>query len=251
MKDVLAGDDELLGVEAVARALDVQPVTIYRWCREGRLPCLKLGKTWRIRHSALVSFLQQAERRRTLVDHLAAFLTVPDQVVAIASDEELLARLDAAFFKVGEARGGLLVKFYGGESRPVAALRAGLQRNGLDVDRLEAEGRFRWSAEVDPAQGRAAALRQFLPGETATGRAVWASFNWTRQVDLATALGQQDELAAVVGAAPLVVKTAVLEEVADAWPPAAQRHLRQSRRALVWVTPSGLVLSRAVPLPTT
>ncbi len=51
--DVMSRD--LLSVDEVAAFLDVGPVTIYRWCRDGRLPCTKIGKSWRIHRSALVN----------------------------------------------------------------------------------------------------------------------------------------------------------------------------------------------------
>ena len=53
--------DELLEVPQISHYLRVSDVTIYRWCREGRLPCLKLGNTWRIRRSALEEFLARSE----------------------------------------------------------------------------------------------------------------------------------------------------------------------------------------------
>ena len=248
MGDAPAPGEALLGVEEVARYLEVRPTTVYRWCREGRLPCLNMRKAWRIRRSALDAFLRAGERRRTLVEHLRSFLTVPDFVVGVAEDEALLERLDAAFFQVGEALGGVLVQFHGGETKPVEELRAGLGRNGLDVDRLEAEGRFRWSAEVDPTSGRAAALRRLIEEETTAGRPVWASFDWTKQVDLATALRQQDALAALVDASRLVVKNSVLEAIADEWSPAQLRQTLRSRRGQIRLTRSGLLLSREVPL---
>jgi excisionase family DNA binding protein len=95
--------------------MGVKETTVWRWCREGRLPCLKVGKHWRIRREALENFLEQSERSGTLVGQLSSFLRVPDNVLAIAQNTDILHRLDAAFFQVGEARGGLLVKFYGGE----------------------------------------------------------------------------------------------------------------------------------------
>ena len=91
----------------------VSDVTIYRWCREGRLPCLKLGNTWRIRRSALEEFLIRGEHSATLVGQLRSFYRIPDNVLASAQTMEMLHQLDAAFFRVGEVRGGTLAKFLG------------------------------------------------------------------------------------------------------------------------------------------
>ena len=105
---------ELLSVDEVASYLGVGPITVYRWCREGRLPGLKVGKAWRIRRGALDDFLRRSERGQSLVSRLNAFFTVPDHVIVIATTLELLHRLDAAFFQVGEARDGMLIKCYAG-----------------------------------------------------------------------------------------------------------------------------------------
>ena len=96
---------ELLGVAEVAEYLGVGTVTVYRWCREGRLPCLKVGKSWRIRQEALGDFLSRGERPATLVGQLRGFLGVPDCVMAVAETPELLHQLDAAFMKVGRRAG--------------------------------------------------------------------------------------------------------------------------------------------------
>jgi len=244
-----AGGDELLGATAVASRLGVRPTTVYRWCRVGRLPCLKPGKSWLVRRSALEEFLRRGEHRQTLADHLQGFLTVPDRIIGLAEDEVLLQRLDAAFFRVGEAHGGLLVKFHGGEGTPVERLRADLRRNGLDVDRLEAEGRFRWSAEVAPAREGDGALRPFLDQSIRTGRSLWASFDWTRRVGLETVLRQQEALAALTDGAHLVVKSAALEEAAEDWSPAIMGSAQHAGRGLVRIGRRGMHLSRAVPLP--
>jgi hypothetical protein len=63
-------------------------------------------------------------------------------VLAIAQNVDILRRLDAAFFQVGEARGGLLVKFYGGEKDPADELRASLEENGLGVGAWSGRGAF-------------------------------------------------------------------------------------------------------------
>ena len=241
---------ELLSVEEVAEYLGVVPMTIYRWCREGRLPCLKIGRVWRIRRGALEDFLKSAERPATLVGQLGAFLTVPDNVIAIAQDRELLHRLDAAFFRVGEAQGGMLVKFAGGEPDVLDdEARTILERHGLEVRRLEEEGRFRLSQERGPLDERRELLERLVKEEADSGRTVWTSFNWAEHVDLETALGQQEALTDVFESNQLVVKTAVLEEVADGWPAKAQRRARESHTGTILLSEAGLSLSRVTPVP--
>jgi excisionase family DNA binding protein len=41
--------EALLSTEEVAEYLGVGKVTVYRWCKEDRIPCLKVGKLWRVR----------------------------------------------------------------------------------------------------------------------------------------------------------------------------------------------------------
>ena len=72
-------------------------------------------------------------------------------MLTIAQNIDILHRLDAAFFRVGEVRGGLLVKFYGGEDRPEETLLASFEQNGLEVGRLWREGRLLMRACQDPA----------------------------------------------------------------------------------------------------
>src|SRR5215218_5587783 len=241
---------ELLSAEDVALLMGVKETTVWRWCREGRLPCLKVGKHWRIRREALENFLEQSERSGTLVGQLSSFLRVPDNVLAIAQNLDILHRLDAAFFMVGEARNGLLVKFYGGENHSEDELRADFEENGLEVRRLEREGRFLMRPEKDPlGGGREDELAQLLKEEGEKGRTVWACFNWAMQVDLDTALEQQERLTELVDARHLVVKTAALEEALDEWPAAALRRAQSSHSATILFSESGLSLSRATPMP--
>src|SRR5918992_2949737 len=156
-------EKELLSAEDVAETIGVKETTVRRWCREGNLPCLKVGEHWRIRREALEAFLRRSERSTSLVGQLSSFLQVPDNVLAIAQNLDLLHRLDAAFFQVGDAHGGLLVKFYGGETHPEDDLRVEFERNGLEVERLEREERFLMRPEEDPlGSGRGDELARHL-----------------------------------------------------------------------------------------
>ncbi len=229
--------------------MGIKESTVWRWCREGRLPCLKVGKHWRVRREALENFLEQSERSTTLVGQLGSFLQVPDNVLAIAQNTDILHRLDAAFFQVGEAHEGLLVKFYGGEEHSEDELRADFEENGLEVRRLEREGRFLMRPEEDPLDGREEMLGRLLEEEGGEGRTVWASFNWVMEVDLETALEQQKRLSELVDARHLVVKTAVIEEAIDGWSVAELRRVQSSYAATIMASESGLSLSRATPMP--
>jgi excisionase family DNA binding protein len=245
-----AEQKELLGAEDVAGMLGVKETTVYKWCKEGKLPCLKVGKRWRVRRGALEDFLKGSERRVTLAGQLGSFLRVPDSVLAIAENTDILHRIDAAFFRVGESRGGLLVKFYGGEDSPPEELIADFEENGLEASRLRQEGRLLMRPEGDPLGDESRdALAGLLEEEGEEGRTVWASFDWVKQVDLETALGQQKGLAELVAARQLVVKTAALEEAIGEWTPADLRRVQSAHAAIVLASEGGLSLSRATPMP--
>jgi excisionase family DNA binding protein len=239
----------LLSAEDVAQLMGVKETTVWRWCREGNLPCLKVGKHWRVRPEALEDFLRQSERSTTLVGQLSSFLQVPDNVLVIAQNLEILHRLDAAFFRVGEAHGGLLVKFYGGEVTSEEELRADFERNGLDVRRLVREGCLLMRPEEDPAAERVDELKRLLDEEGGEGRTVWASFDWVKPVELETALEGQQRLTELVDARHLVVKTAAIEEAIAEWPASALRRVQSSHSAIILASEGGLSLSRATPMP--
>ncbi len=242
---------EVLTAEEVAAYLSVRTVTVYRWCREGRLPCVKIGRVWRIRRAALDEFLGHGGGTPTLTKYLQSFLNVPDHVIAVAETEEMLHRLDAAFFQLGEAHGDVLVKFYAGEPASADQLRVAFTRAGLDVNRLEQESRFRFYNEPDPLGGRMETLRTLLADLTDDGRSrtIWAAFDWAERVNLDEALRQQQTLMEIVNANRLVIKTNALERVIDAWPSETQRRAHYLHRGTIWLSAARLSLSRTVPTP--
>ena len=240
---------ELLGAEDVAGLLGIKESTVWRWCREGTLPGLKVGKRWCVRREALEDFLREKERSATLVGQLGSFLRVPDNVLAVVQDLDLLRRLDAAFFRVGEARGGLLVKFYGGESGPPDELISRFEENGLAAGRLRREGRLLMRPEEGPSGKRNDELDRIIDEEAGAGRTVWASFDWVERVDLKTALEQQEGLADLVGARRLVVKTAALAEAIGGWSTSAFARAQSSHSGTILAYGSGLSLSRSTPMP--
>ncbi len=243
-------EKDLLGVEDVSELMGVGKATIWRWCREGRLPCLKVGKHWFVRREALENFLKRRERSTTLVGQLGSFLQVPDNVLAIAQNRDILRRLDAAFFRVGEARGGLLMKFYAGEDTSEEELLAQFEENGLEAGRLKREGWLLMRPEENPLSGREDVLGRLIEEKAGEGHTVWASFDWVVPVELEAALEQQERLSDLVGGGQqLVVKTAALEEAIDQWSPANLRRAQSSHSGTIVASENGLSLNRATPMP--
>jgi excisionase family DNA binding protein len=243
-------EKDLLSAEDIAALMGVKETTVWRWCREGNLPCLKIGKHWRVRREALEDFLRRSERSTSLVGQLSSFLQVPDNVLAIAQNLDLLHRLDAAFFQVGDGHGGMLVKFYGGEEHTEDELRDELEKNGLPAGRLEREGRLLMRPEQDPlGSERGDQLARLLEEVGEKGHTVWASFDWVMQVDLETALEQQKKLTELVDARHLVVKTAAIEDAIDDWPAATLSRAQSMHSATILFSERGLSLSRATPMP--
>lgn len=247
---------DLLGAAEVAEYLGVGEVTVYRWCRDGSLPCMKLGKAWRIRRESLLEFLERSERPATLTGRLRSFLEVPDNVIAVTQTREFMRRLDAAFFRVGEAHGGLLVKYHAGDSDSPEAeldrLRDDLEEHGPEPRRLEEERRLIFLTDVEVPKHRPEELRRLLGAEARetveNGRSVWAAFNWDKRIDLEAALAQQEELTDLVGGSRLVVKTSVLEELTDEWTTATWRQTQAAHSGTIWLSEDGLTSSRVAPL---
>ena len=245
-----APETQLLAAADVAGMIGVKESTVYRWCSEGKLPCLKIGYHWRIRRGVLEDFLKQSERPGTLVGQLDSFLRVPDSVLAIAQNIDVLHRLDAAFFRVGEARGGLLVKFYAGEEHSEGELLADFEENGLQAGRLKREGRLLMRAEEEPLSGsRWRQLGQLIEEKGGFGHTVWASFDWVKPLELETALEQQRQLSELVEARRLVVKTAAIEEAIEEWTASQLRRVRSVHSALILASEEDLLLGHATPMP--
>lgn len=101
---------DLLSVEEVAEYLGVNPVTVYRWCREGQLPCVRIGKFWRVRQQALDVFLQASERPAVLSERLRQVLAVLPAHVAVVDETGTIITVNEAWMAFAEANEGNLRK---------------------------------------------------------------------------------------------------------------------------------------------
>lgn len=51
--------ETLLNVKQVAQYLQLKESTIYSWAQDGKIPAIKIGRTWRFRRSDLDSWLER------------------------------------------------------------------------------------------------------------------------------------------------------------------------------------------------
>ncbi len=243
-------EEALLSTDEVAEYLGVEPVTVWRWCREGRLPCSKIGRSWRIRRSAVEEFVRRSERSETLVGRLSSFLGAPGNVLAVAQTRELMLRLEVAFFRVGEARGGLLIKYCSDDrERPVERLRAELESGGLDATHLEGAERLRFLVESEVPGGREQELGRLVAEESGKGYSVWVNYDWEKRLSPEAALEQQRALTKLAGESDLVVMTTILDSELDEWPGTLQRQAQLMHSGAIWMSEGDLALSRVAPLP--
>ena len=54
---------EVLTVRDVARFLDVHPMTIYKYVKEGKIPAFKIGANWRIRRDSMRKWIDANEQQ--------------------------------------------------------------------------------------------------------------------------------------------------------------------------------------------
>jgi excisionase family DNA binding protein len=243
-------NSELLKVEDAAQHLGVDPVTVQQWCRDGALQCLRIGNSWRIRRSVLEkALLGEGNRSQSLIQKLEAFLEIPDNVLVISQNQQLMRDLDVAFFKLADARGGTLAKYYDDEMESADDLRSHFEHEGLELTRLEEEGRFCLVAQGSLECDRTDALQHLVDKEGSKGRSIWVNFNLNQQVDLDAALIQQEQLTQFVEDKALVLKTSALERVTDEWPGSLLRRAELIHSGTLWLSESGLAFRRVVHLP--
>ncbi|MFQ5944070.1 MAG: helix-turn-helix domain-containing protein [Anaerolineales bacterium] len=138
-----SGNPGLLTVKEVTEQLRVSPKTVYRLCRSGQLPAIKIGKEWRIDRADLDRFLAKKKGIQevlSLENILRKHLQPPEHILFISSDPAQIHRLQAEFIQVGLATTHTTLVGYWWQ-KP-ADMRRRLVKLGLPVGDLEASGRL-------------------------------------------------------------------------------------------------------------
>src|SRR4028119_522910 len=110
MDEIPNKQKELLSAEEVADYLGVGAVTVYRWCKEGRLQGIKLGKYWRIRREALEDFLKQHERPAKPSGELRSFLNTLPAHIAIVDSSGTIVAVNQAWQDFATSNGAIVSK---------------------------------------------------------------------------------------------------------------------------------------------
>ena len=57
----MAKAKQVMTIKDVAEYLDVHPMTIYKYVKEGNIPAFKIGTSWRIRRESIKKWIEENE----------------------------------------------------------------------------------------------------------------------------------------------------------------------------------------------
>lgn len=59
----MAKSKDILTIKDVADYMDVHPMTIYKYVKNGRIPAFKIGTSWRIRRDSISKWIEESEQQ--------------------------------------------------------------------------------------------------------------------------------------------------------------------------------------------
>ncbi len=71
VRGVYMSDNTLLNVKQVAQYLQLKESTIYSWAQDGKIPAIKIGRTWRFRQADLDAWLERHLQKEGGLEDLA------------------------------------------------------------------------------------------------------------------------------------------------------------------------------------
>ncbi len=136
MGDVL----DYLTVEEVSRILKTHSNTIYKMCREGTLPAVKIGKEWRIDRGKLALFMEGGAppRQKEVYHGLVQLALQQGHLLGIFTREKDIAEFELTFFVKAQNRGYRLFKACWWQHPD--DVRRHMSEAGLEVEKLESNG---------------------------------------------------------------------------------------------------------------
>jgi excisionase family DNA binding protein len=137
--------NRLLTSNDVATYLQVDLNTVYRWCRDGKIGAVKIGREWRIDQRDLAEFLRINRNRGpsqpvSLTNIFRRQLNAPEHLLVMLTEPEKVYELEIEFFKV--ALGLRMPIMKGCWWQQPDEVRQRYSDAGLPVDDLERQGKF-------------------------------------------------------------------------------------------------------------
>lgn len=59
----MSRNKRVMTVKEIAEYLDVHPMTIYKYVKEGKIPAFKIGTSWRIRRDSIQKWIKESEQK--------------------------------------------------------------------------------------------------------------------------------------------------------------------------------------------
>lgn len=59
----MSKNKRVMTVKEIAEYLDVHPMTIYKYVKEGKIPAFKIGTSWRIRRDSIQKWIKESEQK--------------------------------------------------------------------------------------------------------------------------------------------------------------------------------------------
>lgn len=132
---------DLLTVEEVAKLIKAHTNTVYKMCRQGRLPSLKMGKEWRIDKQKLLEFMEVgAHIPQEAGDDTPGTDFKPGHTLVLTKAREDVWDYEVSFFKENSGKGYLL--YMGCWWQKPEQVRMVFAEKGFPIDKLEAGGGF-------------------------------------------------------------------------------------------------------------
>jgi len=60
----LEKEERLLTLDEVAEFLHINPMTVYAWVKDGKIPAFKIGKVWRFKKTEIDEWLKKQKYKK-------------------------------------------------------------------------------------------------------------------------------------------------------------------------------------------
>lgn len=133
---------EFLKIHEVAQILKMHTNTVYKMCREGSLPCVKIGKEWRIDRAKFAKFMESGigQKSDDRLLGLVSDVLKGGHILGVFAELDDIAKFELEFFKAAPKDGRRFLKACWWQHPD--DVRQYLSKGGLPVEEMEASGTF-------------------------------------------------------------------------------------------------------------